>query len=805
MNNDRKSIAIAESDFLLYNPVVQEVQLEGLSPEEQAETKKMWNDGREVVKFLNEEKRKDNQEVLDLFDSFKEESSTPSSKSLSGASLGGAASTSLPSGYYHGADGSISSSSYKDNSKFKAEQAAWRENNRKKREAIAAKTEAEKAKEEELLGSGLYFKDGYGKIRMKKRVSEKMFGKYLDMSEKTAYDIKKAGADAYASEMQGNSFGAALRAQEQERVAKGRNRTSEIVKANKEELANQEILKQERAKSAAKGNLAIFDGLVAAFNALGEDPEMQKKRSREIITGGVLRGANGKVVGAGGVKKDHMASMQEAARGEGSAPKWGYVGVDTIGKINARLKETGNKHIAITGIIARQDTDATGNKMEPTFYVQGVRQDGSKFGREMKLSDVYSLGKKNYMDTGWSEYDAYNEVSGIFGDAIGEGKRITQEYKNKNASTIAEAQTKLRKNEFDMRNSHLNSLMRQRKALLEQEGDNSKAIAAIDSDIATVNSMNSAALGVSEFARALGVTGLGGKDPNQAGYETVSTLEETGGREFAAEDEVESDGQMKKRVQYNPESGEYTVNTKHRQPDGSYAFRVSKDKAHLGEKWVTYVDEDGKVKQREREEADGYTEQHDNGLYLKGKKANGETVEIFVPAGKVVKTAFGTKRVDGEKGNYTLVDTDEKPNWTAREAIIANWANRDTEEQKKKTSSARKKEDALYEAKDKADFKKEHPVLSAMSDMSDSTLLSDGYSPIFPADKGVGSAKQGRQKYKKRSTANWGARRRGATYAVQKANEMLDKLVAEKSGISVEEARKLREADEAKKLKETRR
>jgi hypothetical protein len=62
----------------------------------------------------------------------------------------------------------------------------------------------------------------------------------------------------------------------------------------------------------------------------------------------------------------------------------------------------------------------------------------------------------------------------------------------------------------------------------------------------------------------------------------------------------------------------------------------------------------------------------------------------------------------------------------------------------------------------------------------------------------------GRQRYagKKRSSANWGARRSGGTEFAQKANKILDELVAEKLGISVDEAKKTRELAESKKKKD---
>ena len=357
----------------------------------------------------------------------------------------------------------------------------------------------------------------------------------------------------------------------------------------------------------------------------------------------------------------------------------------------------------------------------------------------------------------------------------------------KDALALADAQMKERKGMFDMRTSQINNLMAQRKALVEDGNpENQKAIAAIDQQIGLLNQMNGAATGVSEFARALGVTGLGGVGGNNpSGYETVSSIENDGGRVFNPEDTVESNGRTVKRVQYNPESGEYIVNTKHEQSDGSYSFKVSKDKAHLGEKWVTFVDTDGKVKQRLREVNDGFTEQHENGLYMKVKRPDGKTVDLFVPAGKVVKTTFGNKVVAGEKGNYTLVDTDEKPNWTAREGIMANWANRDTEKRRK--SVDKPKNDKTYMELGERIWYKQNPSSGAMG------------IDVLPRKEEL--IKLGKEYYQREHAQpkDWGARRRGGTEYVQKANQMLDELVAEKLGISVDEAKKTREKAEAKK------
>lgn len=354
----------------------------------------------------------------------------------------------------------------------------------------------------------------------------------------------------------------------------------------------------------------------------------------------------------------------------------------------------------------------------------------------------------------------------------------------KDALALADAQMKQRRGEFDMRTSQINNLMAQRKALMEEGNpNNQKTIAAIDQQIGLLNQMNGAATGVSEFARALGVTGLGGigggatdgNNPN--GYESTSSLESSGGRVFNPEDTVESNGRTVKRVQHNPESGEYIVNTKHRQKDGSYSIKVSKDKAHLGEKWVTFVDVDGKVKQRLRDKDGGFTEQHEDGLYMKVKKQDGKTVDLFVPVGKVVKTAFGNKVVAGEKGEYTLVDTDEKPNWTAREGITANWANRDTEKRRK--SVDKPKTDETFMELGRKIWRERNPSTSPMG------------VEIEPRKEEL--IKLGKEHYERKraqSKSSWGSRRRGGTGAVLKANQKLDEVVAAAAGISVDEAKK---------------
>lgn len=692
-----------------------------------------------------------------------------------------------------------------------------------RRNAILAGQAAANTKRDELLGSGKYYDDGQGNLRLKKKYAVSYRGGrriYDDGAESARYQMQQAGQRGYDAVYDGRDFATVLRQQQYEKAQRGKAKTNEIVELNKAEMEERKKLDAERGIRNARQDLAVYDGLVAAFKSLSDDGEevQQTLRDSPYDFKTTLKDKDGRVIGVGGEKKklayatDDGYRTQEIKDANGKVigkRKFGIVGIKAIDAINKKLAEQGNKQYKITAIAAQQRIDAIGNKSgEPVFYVQRLFADGTQRADTLTMKQVYELGLNGYKTTGVNEKDAEDNVIYSLGDIMGTRKRqneaLMKDPKYRKTVLDAEkAKSEVAKVVFDMRTSQINNLMAQRKALMEEGNpNNQKAIAAIDKQIGLLNQMNGAATGVSEFARALGVTGLGGiggeaKDGNNpGGYESTSSLESSGGRVFNPEDTVESNGRTVKRVQHNPESGEYIVNTKHEQKDGSYSFKVSKDKAHLGEKWVTYVDADGKVKQRLRDKDDDFTEQHENGLYMKVKRPDGKTVDLFVPAGKVVKTAFGNKVVAGEKGNYTLVDTDEKPNWTAREGITANWANRDTEKQR----NVKKSNESLYENAAKNKYKEEHPTMSAFAEMSATV---GGSLPPLGTDIRVGTAEGGKKKFgrKKRSSANWGARRRGGTGAIQKANQFLDELVAKEAGISVDEAKKTREIAESKKRK----
>lgn len=687
-----------------------------------------------------------------------------------------------------------------------------------RRNAILAGQAAANAKRDELLGSGKYYDDGQGNLRLKKKYAVGYRGgrrTYDDGAESARYQMQQAGQRGYDAVYDGRDFATVLRQQQYEKAQRGKAKTNEIVELNKAEMEERKKLDAERGIRNARQDLAVYDGLVAAFKSLSDDGEevQQTLRDSPYDFKTTLKDKEGRDIGVGGEKKKLAYAAEDGYRTQDITDangkvigkrKFGIVGIKAIDAINKKLTEQGNKQYKITAIAAQQRIDAIGNKSgEPVFYVQRLFADGTQRADTLTMKQVYELGLNGYKTTGVNEKDAEDNVIYSLGDIMGTRKRQTEalmkdpKYR-KSVLDAEKAKSEVAKVGFDMRTSQINNLMAQRKALVEEGNpNNQKAIAAINQQIGLLNQMNGAATGVSEFARALGITGLGGiggeaKDGNNpGGYESTSSLESSGGRVFNPEDTVESNGKTVKRVQYNPESGEYIVNTKHEQKDGTYSFKVSKDKAHLGEKWVTFVDNDGKVKQRLREENDGFTEQHENGLYMKVKKPDGKTVDLFVPAGKVVKTAFGNKVVSGEKGNYTLVDTDEKPNWTAREGITANWANRDTEKRRK--SVDKPKTDETFMELGRKIWRERNPSTSPMGVGVE----------IEPRKEEL--IKLGKEYYEREHAqpkSSWGSRRRGGTGAILKANQILDELVAKEAGISVDEAKKTRELAESKKKKD---
>lgn len=304
--------------------------------------------------------------------------------------------------------------------------------------AIIAGERAAQAEQARLLATGMYFSDGRGNIKLKKEY-RKQGGKgrrgYYDKdTEHNTYagatklaieNARKAAHDAALGGYDG--FEGALRRQEEKKAAKGRAKTQEIVEQNGFELAQQEERKKQRGINLSKGHLAIFDGLVAAYKALDSNYNVSAV-NRDEQRSGLLRDGQGRLIGAGASYQKQTYADNDGIRvqnGEDGKPtaRNGFVGIGTIDTINKRLRETGNNEFKITGIIARQKIDAIGNKAEPMFYVQGIRADGTQFGKIMSMKDVYNFGKENYIGSGENDENAENNVIDTFSDVFGVRKR----------------------------------------------------------------------------------------------------------------------------------------------------------------------------------------------------------------------------------------------------------------------------------------------------------------------------------------------------------------------------------------------
>lgn len=695
-------------------------ELEGADPEQSKKLLEQYEKEDKLSKSIEEDTPRDDNwlnDTISLLDNKSKQGDA--SKNVTGGSQTTSFNKPIPKVYGSGKPtyGIISNKDPNWDAKVKANRQA-KEN---RRNAIRAGMDAANAKREELLGTGKYYDDGSGNLRLKKKYAVIGGGRgrreYDFGQEKAQYEIQQAGQKAYDAAYDGMDFNSAIRRQQVKKAQRGKAKTNQLVELNKAEMEERKKLKAEREVRNAKQDLAIYDGLVVAFKSLDDDGEeaqqVLKESPYDFKT--QTKDSQGRVIGVGGEKKqlayaaDDGYRMQDIKDANGKVigkRKFGIVGVKAIDEINKKLAEQGNKQYKVTAIVAQQKIDAIGNKSgEPVFYIQRLFADGTQRADTLTMKEIYQLGLKGYKTTGVAEKDAENNVIDSLGDIMGTRKRQTEalmrdpKYR-KSVLDAEKAKIEVAKVGFDMRTSQINSLMAQRKALVDEGAPGSEeAIATIDKKIAMLNEMNGAATGVNEFARALGVTGVGiggGKPITKEGYEIASEFETEGGRTLDGFTDVVSNGKKVRQVQYLPQSGEYLVNTEEAQPDGSYSFRVSKDKQHLGSEYVTFVGEDGRVRQRKRMDGEGATEQHDDGLYLNVTKEDGTLVSVFVPKGKVIKTPFGNKRVSGDKGNYQLVDSSLPPNWSANEAIAANTEKRAGDDKKRKEKEQEEKERKRY-------------------------------------------------------------------------------------------------------------
>lgn len=321
------------------------------------------------------------------------------------------------------------------------------EERKHERAAQAAGREAAARMRQQLLDSGMYFDDGKGNIKLKKEYRRKYDrlpnGKYIKTGNNTDMRagmthsmIEEAGRTAYQT-----TWNQLLENQNAARLGASAEKTQSIVNQNKLELQEAAQRKAEASTNAAKGNLAIYDGLVAAYKDLTD--ESNRGRIEEEVRK-VWGGKDEQGRDARWMYDDKGRVVGQAAEREvktGRRFRNGYVARGVIATINDALQERGNNTFRITGIIARQGVDAIGNASgEPIFYVQGIKTDGSNgpgvpFGKRMTLRGLYRMGVENGIAAGneGAEENVIHDLGDVMGvakaksDAVANGEKIVLE------------------------------------------------------------------------------------------------------------------------------------------------------------------------------------------------------------------------------------------------------------------------------------------------------------------------------------------------------------------------------------------
>lgn len=290
------------------------------------------------------------------------------------------------------------------------------------RAAMRAAKDAEAAKRQELLASGRYYDDGRGNIKLRKDYMGKRRranGRgeteiYNDQSWQTALDIQNAGKEAYDR---------AMGIVEETPAAKSAAKTRATVNANRAALTAEELEQKQRKMNTAKGHLAIFDGLAAAYDALRQNnPEEAEEETKLVFNKTDAQGRDGRWKYD---EQGRIVGQADAVRVKtGKRFMNGYVAPDVIRTINDNLAQRGNDKYRITGILARQGVDAIGvARGEPIFYVQGKRADGSAFMKTMTLKDAYRFGVESGTESGlFADYAEQNVIDAL-GDVFGVDRR----------------------------------------------------------------------------------------------------------------------------------------------------------------------------------------------------------------------------------------------------------------------------------------------------------------------------------------------------------------------------------------------
>lgn len=287
--------------------------------------------------------------------------------------------------------------------------------------AARAGRQAAADERQRLLDSGMYFDDGRGNIKLKKEYREHQ---RVGNGGRRTYNETKADngsakammQQAYNKAQDGFDFALALAAQEDENANKSLEKTRAMVSANKAYMESMEKRKTEARQNRAKGMLAIYDGMAAAYKDLTD--ELNANRIQDEMR-----------TVYGDFKKDQFgrATTERDSKQVATGRKFrnGFVSPDQIADINANLRRRG-VNMEISGIVAQELYNPVAKKGagKPSFLVQGYRFDENTgtsvpFGHRFSLEDVYRFGVDQGKDSGLDATRAESNVAQTLQDIYG--------------------------------------------------------------------------------------------------------------------------------------------------------------------------------------------------------------------------------------------------------------------------------------------------------------------------------------------------------------------------------------------------
>lgn len=306
----------------------------------------------------------------------------------------------------------------------KADDRSWEKDYNAMLQRKAAARAGRKAAADErqrLLDSGMYFDDGRGNIKLKKeyrKYQRKGNGGRRTYNETRADNgsAKAMMQQAYNKAQDGFDFALALAAQEDENANKSLEKTRAMVSANKAYMESMEKRKTETRQNRAKGMLAIYDGMAAAYKDLTDELNANRVQDEmRTVYGDFKKDQFGRVT----TERD---SKQVAT---GRKFRNGFVSPDQIANINANLRRRG-VNMEISGIVAQELYNPVAKKGAgtPSFLVQGYRFDENTgtsvpFGHRFSLEDVYRFGVDQGKDSGLDAARAESNVAQTLQDIYG--------------------------------------------------------------------------------------------------------------------------------------------------------------------------------------------------------------------------------------------------------------------------------------------------------------------------------------------------------------------------------------------------